>query len=404
MNLSVGWEPWFGGDEAVGEMLTEVEAVYGALEHAACSGALAIAAAGNFPGGPEPVSGPIYPAGWETRQAPACTDGDGDYRPLVFAVGGVRQSNGPLANSRHKSRPRLAALADHAVVRTPKLLPVEPTATLTGSSVATAVVSAAAAARWRASSAGTTAFQVMDSVYGQSTAQVAPAADFCVGGSTATSCGAAKRVRVCEAAGLPCKPGPAPPVYASVELSDVVVNFNQTGAPLLTGVPAQLMAFECPPAAIQSMLKLKEETLHVSDAGAFTKQQRDPCPHWQFYGHSAEAWTGPQPDNPPCPSCTFKPGNSPGTLYVEFDNPWGVANQNVKFTSPTLKVGDHTYALPVRDARPGDAFRMRMELLPDQLGEPIALVVTVNSRSASSPHSALSPVLVLPPDPQPTPP
>jgi hypothetical protein len=57
INVSLGWEPIYGGAvPAAGPagLAPPVRAVYDALQHAACNGALVFAAAGNDPGGRRP--------------------------------------------------------------------------------------------------------------------------------------------------------------------------------------------------------------------------------------------------------------------------------------------------------------------------------------------------------------
>ncbi|HEX9670361.1 MAG TPA: hypothetical protein VGC93_12885, partial [Thermoanaerobaculia bacterium] len=77
LNLSVGWNPVFGGGEAtVAAMPPAAQAVHAALADALCRGAAVIAAAGNLTWGPEvePSEGPLLPAAWEGRDAPTEAD------------------------------------------------------------------------------------------------------------------------------------------------------------------------------------------------------------------------------------------------------------------------------------------------------------------------------------------
>ncbi|HSP78869.1 MAG TPA: S8/S53 family peptidase, partial [Myxococcaceae bacterium] len=169
VNLSLAWDGRYGGAyNVLGDLPAPVRAVHAAITHAVCRGALVVAAAGNDPGGPDPVIGPMFPAGWETKAAPTpsdCEDLEGKgyrdeelypsfpppgwsgYRPLVYAVGGVRGDDRPLASTRPGGRPRTAAPGAHAVAEDANGNAV-PTDVLTGTSASTAVVSGIAATVW----------------------------------------------------------------------------------------------------------------------------------------------------------------------------------------------------------------------------------------------------------------
>jgi hypothetical protein len=155
INLSIGWEP---PESPRGPDL----ALQAALEHAACQGALVFAAAGN-----EVLSscgdhrGPLTPASFETVPAPTAdqcqafgfvSSSSPEFpifaehpRPLVYAVGGVDERGQVLANARVGGRPRLATTAANALARNHDGVY---TMTLSGSSVAAAVASGAAALIW----------------------------------------------------------------------------------------------------------------------------------------------------------------------------------------------------------------------------------------------------------------
>lgn len=155
INLSVGWDP---PETPRGPDL----ALQAALEHAACHGVLVFAAAGN-----EVLSscgvhrGPLTPASFETLPAPTAeqcrtlgfeSNQSPEYpifaehpRPLVHAVGGVDERGQTLVTARVGGRPRLAATAANALALD---LDGEYTMKLSGSSVAAAVASGAAALIW----------------------------------------------------------------------------------------------------------------------------------------------------------------------------------------------------------------------------------------------------------------
>jgi hypothetical protein len=155
INLSIGWEP------STSPRAPDL-ALRAALEHAACHGALVFAAAGNeVLSSCEDHRGPLTPASFETLPAPTAEQCQafefvGDLgpehpifamhpRPLVYAVGGVDERGRALTNARVGGRPRLAATASNASAIGPD---GAYTMTLSGSSVAVAVASGAAALIW----------------------------------------------------------------------------------------------------------------------------------------------------------------------------------------------------------------------------------------------------------------
>ncbi len=158
LNLSVGWDGRYNEPlGAPGTTRWSVRAVRSALELAACEGALSIAAAGNDGGGPSPGWGPMYPAAWEEVALPArCATaaGTSSYAPIVYAVGGLDSAESLILGSRPGTVPRLVAPAAHLradVARWADRCDLDGAqgATMTGSSVAAAVTSAAAAKAWQ---------------------------------------------------------------------------------------------------------------------------------------------------------------------------------------------------------------------------------------------------------------
>ena len=192
INLSVGWDPVSGGTEPqVEQMSAPVQAVYRALEYAACRGASVIAAAGNRGASPDNQTGPIMPASWEQRAAPSSLqcldsgvlpapglDGPVAYRPLLYSVAGVQANGRPLANARERGAPRLAAFADHAVVELSDT--GGPSQILTGTSVSAVVVSATAAVLW-SYFPDRDVYHLMRSIYSAGTPLGRDAA-YCLGG------------------------------------------------------------------------------------------------------------------------------------------------------------------------------------------------------------------------------
>ncbi|HEX6901830.1 MAG TPA: S8/S53 family peptidase [Thermoanaerobaculia bacterium] len=151
LNLSMAWDgDLFSGLDAaqIGEMQAGTQAIYRALQYAAEFDVLVLAAAGNRKREPCANTGPLLPAAWERGEAREASCGRIRERqpPLLYGVGGVRTDGTPLLNARPGGMPPRAAYGEDAVV--PSLDPAIPTAKLTGSSVATAVVSSIAAIVW----------------------------------------------------------------------------------------------------------------------------------------------------------------------------------------------------------------------------------------------------------------
>lgn len=156
INLSLGWAG------PARERAPEA-ALRASLEYAACRGVLVFAAAGNDldAGLGDEAIGPLLPASLESSPAPgaeqcrvrhrlepAAIAAAMPGRPLLFAVGGVDERGRALANARPGGRPRLAATAARGLAPDPHGELGEITLPLTGSSIAAAVASGAAALIW----------------------------------------------------------------------------------------------------------------------------------------------------------------------------------------------------------------------------------------------------------------
>lgn len=225
INLSLGWEGAFFGGE--GGMSTHaVHSVHVALEYASCHGALVIAAAGNQ--GHLCTAGPLMPGAWEQHGAPGATrcaelgapapTATAGYRPLLYSVGGLTHEGASMPGSRVDGMPRLAAAAVHA--------PGGGDSTaLTGTSVASAVGSAAAALIWSYAPHLSPA-AVMGSVYRSGTARP-KTADYIGPGSANQTvrainvCAAledacARPAASCPALPLACLSAPAPLTLADL--------------------------------------------------------------------------------------------------------------------------------------------------------------------------------------------
>lgn len=402
VNLSLGWDGvLFGGVQAkVEDMPLGVRAVYRAIEDAVCRGALVVAAAGNVGGGPDPESGPLHPAAWEQRPAPSYPScvralrGTGKpdpslwpaaYWPLVWAAGGVGAGGGALANARPGGEPGLAAFADHAVAADSR---GAPTATLTGSSVAAAVVSAAAAAVWHYRP-GLKPHEVMALVYDGGD-DLSRDAEYCLGGTAGLPCPlaghAVRRVSLCAAVDQACASGggacpaslPSCPAVADLDLSSVDLGAFLDPPP--TAVDLDDKTFS------SAVTGCGGETLHYS------VRPPDPCPHHQYYGLTVELWIGPQPGSNPCSACWMDSnvnanlaGGGTATLRLEIDPDF-----DGTLTSPTLILGVETYDLdPASTLFAGDQAVIENVPVPLDAETPILLSFTLNGT-----RSVVSPVLV----------
>ncbi len=330
INLSVGWDPRYGGDFAGSDwrqLNAPAQSVYAAIHEAACAGVLVVAAAGNDTGGPQPTSGPLYPAAWETQPAPsaeACTkarSSQGLVSALLVSVGGVQGKDLPLGIGREAGRPQLAAPARLAVVSedADSTTPADP---LTGTSAAAAVVSGIAAAVW-AYRPDLSARDVVSEIYAAGVG-LQSTADYCTGGAACSM--RIHRVGLCptlqlactNAEGL-CPPTPSfercvaraafedagPTLNADAQLSLAIAGF-----PLIEAAPT---IFTIPPEPVCGANALFNSVDSMAAA---------PCPERQFFGVAAGPWTLPQPTAPPCPACPALLSTSGGsaTFFLDIDD------------------------------------------------------------------------------------
>ncbi len=249
INLSVAWEAEeFGGME-LSDMDPAARAVFDVIRAARCRGALIIAAAGNQ-SGLSCAGEPMAPARWEDIPAPdslECIElgilnpfvDTANFAPLVYAVGGLLGSNTPMATSRRGGMPRLAAASSHAVAHPREGL--TDLAVRTGTSIGTAVVSAAASLVW-SYDPGLSPSDVMQHLYQSGQPVGSLTADFGPGASVAVH-----RVDACDAInsmfpGTPLTCESSPPVSldqiaADVEaaVTDTYIVSNSPGVPCTDG-------------------------------------------------------------------------------------------------------------------------------------------------------------------------
>jgi Subtilase family len=263
INLSLGWdgEKLGGWQTKVSRMPAEVQPIHAALTFAADLGVLVIAAAGNGLEGPDPTGLPLLPAGWELRSG----------EPLIYAVSGVDGQHRPLVNTRAEGEAPRVAYADHVAVpdRSGRY-----TATLTGTSVASAVVATTAAIVWSYRPDLSPA-EVMAVLSRSGEPLLLPDGlrhrrhDF----STSPSAPQVRQITLCKAVLQACRESGAPPSRCPrPDCPDT----ESTGA-------LDLGAFEAP----------VEGSLSVGR----------PFPREMYTDLREGAWIVPQPGTDPCPNC-----------------------------------------------------------------------------------------------------
>jgi hypothetical protein len=329
LNLSIGWDPDWGGSLASKPTWSPaILALYETLEYARCLGALTFAAAGNRSGGPGDDSDPMYPAGWgNATVTPArCasfgltkTTVSSEGSPFIHAVGAVGELAHPLAITRENSLPRLAANGDHATAGDPLgSLP----APLTGTSVSTVVVATAAASVW-ANRPHLGADAIADAVYASGDPGMMEEAYWCTG-----SCEVSKTIDVCNAVRYACDA--SQPGYAHTSPA--------TGPAPCTRAPTAMTCSAAPPDPVTIDVSELANLAAVSDdvgmGLAVTTYMHpacpgrvltgdmppwyasDPCPDQQFYDMTVEPWLVPQPIENECPDCFVL--KSTGVVWVEW--------------------------------------------------------------------------------------
>lgn len=316
LNLSLAWDGGlFGGlkEDFPQDMSVGVQAIYRSLQYAGCLGGLTVASAGNRQTASQ--ENPMLPAAWESHDAlgtlqcqgflgklPPVTLPLNHSAPLLYAVGGVTSTGDMLSNARQSATPPRVAYGDHAVTDD---FAFQPTTIYTGSSVAAAVVSATAAAVWN-ERPNLLAHEVM-AILDAGGDALAYTADFYYGESVP----GVRRISMCNALaeacqGGACVPQPPPcqwtqePPDLSLALSeyegDVVLNLSDMVADVdLTDCTAETMFFD----------------------PAFPTPEAT-CPFDELSGILQHPWTGPQPEEMPCPSCPGSQKETQGTLQSGF--------------------------------------------------------------------------------------
>ncbi len=400
INLSVGWDERYN-TAADQSTRPSVDAVQVALEYAACEGALVFASAGNIGGGLNKGTGPMYPAAWEQLLVPeACVAvGEGHYRPLLHAVGGVDGADKALGNGRPGGRSRLAATSFQASIQAPGS-PAQPSTLYSGTSIGAAVASAAAALVWRVlPNLGPS--EVIDIIYATGTDLAVPA-DFCAGGAP---CDAIHRLSVCRAlvdalAKAGCPWGSNDPMCAGVPNIDcLAANAGPWGnAQWSAGVESQVSS------VVQHAVSGASLTQSVTQASCGTIWSdsgilpQHPCPDLQYQSYLEAPWEVESlPGVEPCGACSVlvEPGVQLADLYMGINNALGGALYDAQLVLTNSQTGDvHRFDLgsQLGDLFPGETYSVTGISIPSGV-DGASLAFRVDGRSGA-PHSAETTILL----------
>lgn len=392
LNLSVAWDRLYGGATPVETMPPAVLAVYRALECAACLDVVTVAAAGNLADlhAGNDFRAPMLPAAW-TKRATAPAPGCDRPRPLLYAAGGFDARRRPLANALEDGIPELVAYGDHAAIGTGL---TRPTATLTGSSTATLVVSATAAAVAYYAPASPVA-DVMATVYAAGEPISGPA-DFCTvsaGGADPQTCPSSRYVSLCESVHLaytgssllaPCAPRPS----RRPDLSGL--------SPVPAGAPTLDVGVACrscwqDPRPCWTLCGADLPLFSLASSGF------DFCPRRRLHALARKPGAHPQPQSNLCPDCIYddpsaKTGGAGATFYGEIEATAGEELQNPILHLRCGKKQRNYHLSTLSPLRAGDTFVV--EGLPKGC-EDAMLTYTVHPFPATGPPLGSSTVPIL---------
>lgn len=318
LNLSLGWQGELGGPIAAGSdersLPGPVRSAYESLRFASCSDALVIVAAGNDPGGPTRSAGAMYPAGWEQHPAPSVIECEtlfgkgtkpstaGLYTPLVHAVAAVDAKDQASATSRPSGRPRMVAPGVQIVARVEKdtvvatpagnvLAPAtEFTSPRTGSSMAAATTSGAAALLW-SMRPSLTKHEVMDEVW-KSAQPTGTAADF----SLASSPPEVARLDVCNLVQRACVfPGVClgAPTCASRAIGSGRLFAMSAGA--ATSVRSAFSTAPLLPLTLDLVTEHHADRCGTSAIALGADAAEEPCVDRTYFGEASVPFALPQP-------------------------------------------------------------------------------------------------------------
>ena len=309
------------------------------------------------------------------------------YAALVYATGGLRFDDEPLANARRGGLPRLMAYGERAVTTDPSS---NVTGVLTGSSVSTVVVSTTAAAVWSYQPSWKP-WQVMDQIYQTAVADSASrSADF----SLTRPRPARKRVSLCRAVSSVCT-ACQPALTCDRWTKDPIALRHLPFRSFLRGAtPVPAMTQWDPPNSL-GQCSTSQQRSYFESRGA--NRAASYCPFGGRAGRpglAAQAWVGPTPETDPCPSCPIfedpeeeegerlSSGSGTGRwrLLLEIDRGF-----QGELTDPTLVVNDTFYSLPLGLLKAGDKRVVPISGIKLQANHDVTLQFTVDkTRSAMS--------------------
>ncbi len=325
INLSLGWDARYGGaltadpDDHMDllngtntKVPAPVQAVHAVTAWASCNQALMIAAAGNNAGATCEETGAMAPALWERYPAPTrkrChhvfgseahvyyddPEGKRGAGALVYAAGGLTYADEAIPNARAGSLPARATPAFQAVARTGAGY----TGSWTGTSVATAAVSAIAARLWGDGHGhGLSPHEIMQKIDTSGSALPMTAA-LHPAGQAAPS---VARISAHDAYARLC-PGCANP-YGAQGPSDALalVDSQFTSTTLADATPINsgggVVQLSCASTQVACGVAGNQTVTRCAGAGATQAASGASDP--------LEPWVRPQPDVPLCPVCPVK--------------------------------------------------------------------------------------------------
>jgi hypothetical protein len=390
INLSLGWSDTASPIAPSASYATDTFAVYSAIAEASCYGALIIAAAGNTNDGPSPAVGPLYPAAWEQRPTLTNAECSSEYGitgssrsesgPLLVSVGGVDGADVVVASARTGARPRLAAPAEHSGQS--EILPsgTEYRGILSGSSVASAVGSAAAAVAW-AYQPQQTATDIATMLFDGGEPLPGATADYCPAGIT--SC-AVHRISICGTVHAACASGGprCPPSVSCTRrpaFSDARVHLPPEMRKMFEGVLPAIP----PPGS--------SETTFVPECNAEVTRPSSssdiPCPNRQYANAIEGPYDHPQPGATPCRICAISEVSATEyKLFVSIDpnldGGVSVSNGSIELVYPNDEIRYYNVALGTLD--PGDEVYAEMQVEPGFVKGTISFLITGAGQSYSS--------------------
>jgi hypothetical protein len=376
INMSVGWEetgPHLARTDHV------VQSVRAALSNARCAGALPIVAAGNKSGsGPNPSTGPMGPAFFESYDWDGCDPVAPASESIVFSVGGIDGAGQALASTRVGGRPHLAAYAYQVPADEQYLVPSTPadpvfgSPPLTGTSMSAAATSAIAAMLW-SYSPDVPAGQVMEVVFETGT-KVDGVADYCFG-PLCTIPYEIHRVSLCAALdsvgailpGTCVEPVYQNPTWSDEQLAEADLIATGVQLPTLTSQPAPVQ--ECG----------ADTSIYFDAQGQLPLEI---CPDATYTNYIPMPQLVPQPRKPVCPTCGF----ISDSLYIGDDSGTGLIASLLLDATPgtvgsvrlKLSNASETVYYDIQSALvPGEILRLDGFVLPAGFVPELAEVIAI---------------------------